>query len=138
MGDGFIINRGSIEDPRRLPSFEYHTIEAQLSSAFKLRDKGVIDGIRKWRIDFYLDGTFVPTYDISGYVALVDTITNEIKSTSSHTPVQLKAGIPVDVRPYSDLNKDSFFGTVIFPSYESSKRSAFICLTTLERGELLG
>ena len=57
MGDGYIMNRGNIDDPTRLPMFKY-------TGKYSLEDKGVVDGVRQWKITFRTSGTFTPANDM--------------------------------------------------------------------------
>ena len=57
MGDGYIINRGNIDAPGRMPMFKY-------TGQYTLEEKGVVDGEPQFKITFKTSGQFTPAKDM--------------------------------------------------------------------------
>ena len=58
MADGYIIDRGNIEEPGRLPMFKY-------TGRYKLEDKGLNGETRNWVIKFQTSGEFTVADDMA-------------------------------------------------------------------------
>lgn len=61
MGDGYIMNRGNIDDPERFPPVFTYTGKCSV------KDKGVANGRRRWQITFATSGTFTAGTDMKVY-----------------------------------------------------------------------
>lgn len=58
MGDGYIINRGNVDDPSKFPAFTY-------TGDYELVDDGISEGMRNWRLRFLTSGIFKAVKDMT-------------------------------------------------------------------------
>lgn len=104
MSDGYIINRGNIDAPGRLPMFKY-------TGNYVLEDKGLDGETRNWKITFRTSGVFTPAKDMN-VIVRAQFPSGGTQSSGFATHRTLKAGEAITVRSGQGV-RSPVFGTTV-------------------------